>query len=210
MDSVLNIANIHLVAFSFLFTNLRLNDLALANTFTLLFLNSNTERKEAHIFGLFANGLVTFILGYPYFLTQNKNHGVYMCLLGSLTMAYSALLHTRQILEHYKKDFQAQDEDGEVEEEVAEQAEAESMSESDADAEDEEDYSDMPPLIPVRRTDSISDYPALAEAIRRESIARPPPIEIPPLDVNRLLAEDAAASAAAPAVVSEAENPKED
>jgi hypothetical protein len=171
MDSLLNIANINLVTLGLLFSHFRLNDLAVANTCALIFLNANTSNKFTYVYGLFANGFTTFVLGYPYFLVGNVNSGVYMCALGLCLMMISAFVHYREYIFQYAGAYQPQDETQEEDEEEIPLHARPVIPEVDSGGEDEtddEDYSDMPPLIPVGK-------PNLR-------------VEIPPVDTAALLA----------------------
>jgi hypothetical protein len=159
MDTVITIVNVHLATMSLLFTHLRLTDLALANTFALIFLNANSSSKTAYTYALFADGFVTFALGYPYFLTENKNNGVYLITLGLSLMMLSMGIYYRDFLLQYNEAYTQQDEaqvDEEVEDETSEESEE-----------------DLP--TPV------------AAAASQWSTLR---VEIPPVDVNALLAAE--------------------
>jgi hypothetical protein len=159
MDTVITIVNVHLATMSLLFAHLRMTDLALANTFALIFLNANSSSKTAYMYGLFADGFVTFALGYPYFLTENKNHGVYLITLGISLMMLSMGIYYRDFLLQYNEAYTPQDEaqvDEEVEDETSEESEEE---------------------LPT---------PVAAAASQWSNLR----VEIPPVDVNALLAAE--------------------
>ncbi len=187
MNTFLNIANAYLVTFGLLFNHFRIHDLAIVNTCALVFLNGNSANKSTYVYGLFANGFTTAALGYPYFLTEDMNHGVYMILLGSALMMYSAYANYYEFITQYQRDYTAQNEYQEIDEEDEDEKvtqgqpiHEESDTETEEETEDDDDFSELPPLIPVRRTDSISDYPAMSK-LR---------VEIPPVDVAALLAAE--------------------
>ena len=163
MDTVITIATVHIASMSLLFTYLRLTDLALANTFALVFLNADSSSKASYTYGLFADGFVTFVLGYPYFLTQNKNNGVYLIVLGISLMMLSMGIHYRDFLNQYNQAYTSQHE-----EQMAEEVEDEDVTSEESEEEE----------LPT---------PPAAAASPPLSTLR---VEIPPVDVNTLLAED--------------------
>lgn len=109
MDFAITVANIHLIGLSFLFTNVYLTDLIIANLCALLFLNGDMSKVDRYSRSLFANGGITFLFGYPYFLTPYKTSGFYLFLLGILQMMFASSFQLKSILNEYKDMFAPQD-----------------------------------------------------------------------------------------------------
>ena len=121
MEVLIFAASTYFIVWSSIFITYREHHLAIATMAAYIFLNAPTEPRSTYITNLFFCGLSIFASGYPYFLTQSVNRGVYLHIISIWLMGYSLMLHTKQILDQYREEFQAQNEQQEEDSEDSEE-----------------------------------------------------------------------------------------
>lgn len=143
MEELLHALNIALLANAYLF-NVANDYTHLAVCLTALFcLNTHRDSYQHYIQLNFANGLLTYCIGYFIAIKQVPSHGLYMFFIGILEMALSGVFHLMELERHRKADltdFQPA-ERSDSEEEIDSDAESQSIasaSEEEVEQSDEE------------------------------------------------------------------------
>jgi hypothetical protein len=126
----------------------------MANTITLILMNTQITNRNIYSVQNLMNGIFTYMMGYVYFLDKRTSSGVYMFLLGFLSMFVAVEHDLSSILSDWNTRFRIPPP---LElKKVDESSEDESAEEESADEQDSEDDQVLPEPEPETQTQTTS------------------------------------------------------